>query len=467
MEFVQKIRQFSSKFHMLKPQTGVLVGLSGGADSVALLEVLCQLREELSLQLFAVHIHHGLRFTADRDAAFCEALCKEKNVPIALEYVDVRSLAKDGALSVEEAGRKARYDVLERYRSLQHLDVIAVAHHKNDQAETMLFQLFRGSSLRGLTGIPYKRGHIIRPLMTVTREEIEVFLEDMHLSYMTDETNASDAYARNKIRHHILPVAQEISHHAVEHMAHTATQLLEVQDFLDAESNRFFAKYVVREKEEIIIPVNVLKEQHIALQKSVIMQAIDGVLESRRDITERHIESIVALLDRGGEKTLSLPKGLRVTKRYDSLHVSKDFTFNGEIKKEEVIVVEPGMQYVLPNGCVLEASFLTKENFKNIPKSDCIKWFDYDKITHTLVVRTRRAGDYLTIDEKESKKSLQDYLVNEKIPKSKRDDLWLLADDNHIVWVLGKRISARYKVSEQTEKILQISIGEAKDERTN
>ncbi len=460
MEFYQKIKQFTEKFHMLSPQAGVLVGLSGGADSVALLQVLCRMREEVGLRLFAVHVHHGIRSTAQRDADFCEMLCKQKDVEFVCEKADVTAFAKEQGITVEEAGRKLRYDIFERYRVLKALDAIAVAHHKNDQAETILFQLFRGSGIKGLTGIPYQRDYIIRPLLAVSREEIEVFLEQQGLDYVTDETNVSDIYSRNKIRHHILPMAEEVCAGAIDNMNRASTILKEVQDFMEEESRAFLERHAEHCEYQISVSVTALKERHIALQKYIILAAIEHMIKCRKDITERHVEGILSLLETEGEKSIDLPRGLLVKKQYDMLLFCKERVAEREnaLKQTEISVI-PGNVYLFADGRWLEATLIEDNNLENIPKSNCTKWFDYDKISNTLLVRTRQAGDYLTIDEKEAQKSLQDYLVNEKVPKSMRDEVLVLADDHHIVWVLGKRISTHYKVTEHTKRILQIHIG--------
>ena len=468
MNFQQKIKEFTQKYNMLCPETKVLVALSGGADSVALLEVLCALRKEMPLKLMAVHVHHGIRERAEHDAVFCKVLCKQKEVAFACERIDVPALAKEKGLSLEEAGRIARYEIFERYRKEYDLDVIAVAHHKNDQAETMLFQLFRGSGLRGLAVIPLQRDAIIRPLMAVTKEEIEAFLQEQKLLYVLDETNGCDEYSRNKIRHHILPQAEEICPAAVENMSRAAILLREMEAYMELQSEAFLKKHSLCENERISIPIEPLVNEHIALQKTIVMLAICQMLKSRKDITEKHIDAVLSLLDKEGEKNISLPQGYVATKQYGTLILGKEEAKDESgFSKPQEIIIQPGEEKVLPNGQWIETKIITVDNLENIPKSDCMKWFDYDKITHTLVARTRNVGDYLTIDEKGSKQSLQDYLVNEKVPKSDRDACILIADDSHILWVLGKRISAHYKVTEHTKRILQVSIGEAKDERKN
>ena len=460
MELEQKAKQFIEKFHLLPAGSCVVIGLSGGADSVALLDVLCSLREAYGLKLAAVHVHHGIRENAQADADFCRNLCREKQVDFFCEYVDVPKLAKKQGLSEEEAGRKVRYQIFEEYRQKLQMDVIAVAHHQNDQAETILFQLFRGSGLRGLGGMQPRRGNIIRPLLGVSRKEIEEYLKNKKIKYVTDETNACDEYSRNKIRHHVMPIAEEISFGATEHMSRSAGQLREVLDYMEGQATAFLEVHGEQLDCEWIISAAALTKQHIALQKMIVTEVLERAFQSRKDITEKHIDRILELLDKEGEKEVHLPKGGLVMKRYSQLvfkvaaeKTKKDFMASLPIK------IEPDETYILEKESVLRTRLFSCDNLENIPKNDCIKWFDYDKINSTLCLRTRMQGDFLTVSDNGARKTLQDYLVNEKVPKCEREKQLLLADGNHIVWVIGKRISAHYKVTEHTKRILEIYIG--------
>lgn len=462
MNFEQKVKRFIEKYHMLSEGAGVLVGLSGGADSVALLEVLWALREHWKIRIAAVHVHHGVRQEAWQDVELCKNLCAEKEIAFYCEYADVPKLALEWGLSVEEAGRKVRYMLFEKYRQQLELDFIAVAHHQNDQAETMLFQLFRGSGLRGLSGIPVQRGCIIRPLAGVSRLEIEEYLESRQQDYVVDATNLTDVYTRNKIRQHILPLAEEIAPGAIENMNRAGAQLREIQEFMQEQAESFLEKNSQREQnsEALHIQVAALKVVHPALQKAVIMTAIEQAFHSRRDITEKHVEAIRDLLNKGGEKVVNLPKAGVVIKTYERLtFLQKTATEECASLVFEQLEIRPNATYVLSDGRILKTELILENKMQNIPKSDCLKWFDYDKISGALALRNRTKGDFLTINEEGARKKLQDYLVNEKVPKNVRDELLVLADGQHIVWVPGMRISAYYKVTEQTQRILQVYIG--------
>ncbi len=463
MDFEQKIRQFIKKQHMIDEGAGIVIGLSGGADSVALLEVLCSFREEMSLRLAAVHVHHGIRDEAELDVEFCRKLCEEKQVTFFTEYAKVPELARQQGLTVEEAGRQVRYKQFEICRERLGFDVVAVAHHQNDQAETMLFQLFRGSGLRGLTGIPFKRDNIIRPLLAVSREEIEAYIKARSLNYVTDSTNAEDAYARNKIRHHILPVAEEITSGAVEHMNRTGMQLKGILQYMEEQVAVFLESHAVWQEGTCEVSAKALLEAHTALQSMIVLEAASCVFGSRKDITEKHVESILQLLEKDGEKRICLPGGARVVKNYDVLLFTKSRAkqmLNSEkMPNPAEIILEPGQTYTLPDGRVVKTRIFSANNLQNIPKGNCIKWFDCDKIIGVVSLRTRRQGDYLTVRDDGARKSLQDYFVNEKIPKSERNTILVLAEGQHILWVPGKRISAYYKVTKETKQILEVHIG--------
>ena len=462
MNFEQKVKRFIEKYHMLSDDSGILVGLSGGADSVALLQVLYELKEVWNLRIAAIHVHHGVRSEAWQDVEFCKKLCEEKGVPLYCEYADVPKMAQDLGISVEEAGRKVRYNLFEEYRKKLNLDLIAVAHHQNDQAETMLFQLFRGSGLRGMAGIPVQRGNIIRPLAGVSRKEIEEYLEVCGQDFVVDATNLTDIYTRNKIRQNMLPLAEEVAAGAIANMNRTAAQLREIQDFMDQQAEAFLEKNGHMEENDhaLQIQTEALKAVHPALQKMVIMAAIERAFQSRKDITEKHVEAICELLYKDGEKYVHLPKKGIVVKSYESLYfLHKAESKEGSKQDFESMEIQPGSTYCLADGRILKTELVLANKIENIPKSDCIKWFDYDKIKGVLVVRNRTKGDFLTINEQGARKTLQDYLINEKVPKSVRDELLVLADGPHIVWVPGMRISAYYKVTKQTQKILQVYIG--------
>lgn len=470
------------RYHMIAPGDTVVTGVSGGADSVCLFLILCELAEEMQLCLTAVHVNHGIRKEeAEKDAEYVECLCKERKVPFVLVQEDVKAYAEREHVSEEEAGRNVRYQAFERVLN-QHGSPdgkIAVAHNANDRAETMLFHLFRGTGLAGASGIKPVRGHIIRPLLCLRREEIETYLKEKQISFCIDRTNMEDTYTRNRIRNHIFPyVEKQVCRQAVEHMCEAADVLSEAENYIRKQAEAAYHRCVMAEDGGVELDIKRLSEEEPFIRRQVLLFGLEQVTEGRKDITSVHVKEIEKLLDKDGSKQISLPYGLvarrEPLKGYSSLRLCRegDREPAGCGERQAVITIPiPGMTAIPELGNVeftlLERGKLPPENeiadffsgkSQFIPQKSYTKWFDYDRITKSPVFRIREKGDYLTINGKLSRKKLKDYMIEEKIPKSRRDKLYVLADGSHILWVPGYRISEYYKITEYTKHILQVQL---------
>lgn len=462
---------------MLQAGDAVVAGVSGGADSVCLLFMLHAMQNEMPFTLYVVHVNHGIRGEAGADAAFAEALCKRLDVPFFLEEADVEAIAKRQRCSTEEAGRQLRYAAFKRILDSEAAQCkgrmrIAVAHNLNDRAETMLFNLFRGSGLRGLRSIQPIRSRegepdVIRPLLSVSRREIEEYLTSIGEKWCIDRTNDEDTYTRNRIRHHILPYAEEaVAKGAVANMGRAADILTETADFIEQETERAYKDCVVKESEsETVLLVKAVSDLHMFLRKQIILHCLERLTPARKDITAEHVEAVSALFTEAGNREIHLPCRLYIRRQYDVVCFEKyreeDVASEGEFLQERVLPI-PGegerTEIPLSDTEILECKVFICEKTVNIPQNQYTKWFDYDKIKKPLVVRTRRTGDYLTIDATGARKSVQDYMVDEKIPKQQRNGIYLIAEDSHILWVPGHRISSHYKIDGNTKRILQIQI---------
>ena len=449
---LEKVFSFVEKHHMLKSGDRVIAGVSGGADSVCLLLVLTELQKRMPLSIGVVHVNHGIRPEAGEDARYVEELCREYEIPFYLVEKDVHREALILKCSEEEAGRRVRYDAFSRIAEEFGADRIAVAHNSNDQSETMLFHLFRGSGLKGLSGIPPVRERIIRPILCLERKEIEEYLSEREVSYCTDATNYEDGYTRNRIRHHILPYAEkEIVSGCVAHMAQTAQMLSETEDYLE-EQTKEAIKTCVRETDgSYHIDVELLRKQHIVIQKRVLFTLTKNLSPHKKDISNIHIRDLMTLADREGNRMICLPCGITGRREYDRMILER--------KTFEI----PGRSDVLEGREIFRFTFL-KNSFgksKEVPQNEYTKWFDYDKIKGSLEIRTRRQGDYLTIADGRGgliHQSLKDYMINHKIPAGERDQIPVLAEGSHVVWLAGYRISEYYKIDENTQNILQVQL---------
>ena len=458
---VEEVLQYIMQYHMVEPGDVVIAGVSGGADSVCLLLVLEKLVAKLSITIEVVHINHGIRAEAGEDAEFVRKLCKDRQIPFHLICADVESQAKQEKLSTEEMGRKIRYEAFRQILGGRK-GKIAVAHNSNDRAETMLFHLFRGTGLTGACGIRPVQGEIIRPLLFLERKEIEQWLQEQQISFCTDATNLGDDYTRNRIRHHILSYAEkEIVHGATANMNRAAKQLQEADEYVMRQTLAAVERCCVftDHPKAVSVKLSLLQKEDPFIRKRLLFYAVCEIAGQKKDITEAHIQSIDKLLQGTGSKECMLPYQVHVYKQYEWVKIEKREAC-AEPSGEEYPELPVGIPSVIQVPLLGDVEFQTfpYEKSQIIPQKTYTKWFDYDKITTTLFLRPRQAGDYLTVNQQMGRKSLQDYFVDQKIPKENRDSLYVLAMDHHVIWVPGLRISEFFKITEQTEHVLQVRV---------
>ena len=469
---VSKVITFIDEYKMIEKDDCVAAGVSGGADSLCLLFMLLEYQKKVPFDLVVVHVNHGIREDAKEDELFVKKICEEKKIAFYGKNTDIKALAKKEHLSIEEAGRKVRYeafkDALTEYRREHNRQgKIAVAHHQGDSAETMLFHLFRGTGIWGMGGILPVNDNIIRPLLSSSREEIEHYLIKRNQPWCIDFTNEEDTYTRNKIRHHILPYANmEINEKATKHVADAALQMVSLRLYLEEEIKKM-AVDVEKSVEKNSICANIEKMQTypLFLQEQYLLAALNRLLPGRKNITSKHIRAMLDLLKKEGSKKINLPGNLEAVKEYDFLKIKQRVQEEPQ-KSKEILLQEAG-NICLPDNSILEISFMEGNQLERIEENKYTKYFDYDKIKYCLKMRYRQTGDYLTINDQGQKKSLKEYFIQEKIPASLRNNVWLIADDNHILWVIGYRISAYYKVTSETKNVVKITIRRDENVRKN
>lgn len=463
---IEKVYRYILEHNMLKDGDTVVAGVSGGADSVCLLLVLKELCARMPLKIYVVHVNHGIRSEASRDAGYVEELCANLGIPYYLVKTDVRQRAQKERISEEEAGRNIRYEEFNRVlESLGNAGTgkIAVAHTQNDCAETMLFHLFRGSGLQGLSGIRPVRGRIIRPLLCLEREEIESFLHFRGISYCIDRTNEEDTYTRNRIRHHLIPAAREmVNCNAVRHLNETARLAEEAEEFL-LRTARMSMECCVRIIAEKKLEINgdAYVKLDTCIRRYLLKDCLSGLAGSAKDITGQHIKECMGLFTKPVGKTIILPYGLQAVKTYDGIRLGYPDK-NCRHSVSDISVSVPG-RYCAEGLGTVEFTLIKSCDMQNIPEKTYTKWIDYDKIEQSLELRKRRAGDYLVLDQEGRKQSMKSFMINCKIPASERETMLLLADGSHILWIPGYRISYAGRVTEQTRRILQICMEEQKE----
>ncbi len=449
---------------MLLPGERVVAGISGGADSVCLLFVLLEWKKCFGLEFAAVHVNHGIRDRAGEDARFVEELCKRLEIPFYLRETDVRRLALERKCSEEEAGRDFRYEAFGEAAAAFGADKIAVAHNLNDRCETMLFHLFRGTGIRGLSGIQPVRDEIIRPLLWAERGEIEDYLGQIGQAFCTDATNEEDIYTRNRIRRHILPYAErEVAAGCVQHMGQTAELLSETEDYLERQTREALADCAERAGEACyILDCGAFMTFHPAIRKRMLYQLVKELSPGARDIARIHVTDLCGLFETAGNRRICLPFGISGRREYTRVYLERG-QCGTEITGAEEAFGEVFRKTFRTGFTVFPVEDLPRneENTLIFPENQYTKWFDYDKIKRPPVFRTRGVGDYLTIRDSQGRlchKKLKDYMVTEKIPRDRRERIPVLAEDSHVLWLVGHRISEYYKVDENTKRVLQVQL---------
>lgn len=473
-----KVRKYMEQFNMAEKGESVIVGISGGADSVCLYKILLELKKYFDIDIIAVHIHHGIRGDeADRDMNFVENMCKNDGVKFKCYKYNVPEYAKANGLSEEEAGRTLRYkafdevakELISNGRSVK----IAVAHNRNDSAETFIHNLCRGSGLKGLAGIPYKNGSIIRPVLCLTREEIERYLSEHNIAHIDDSTNFTEDYTRNKIRHRVLPYLNEnINDNSISHICQAADELREIEDYLSEITNYAYENIVSEHNNCIYINRKTLADEKEIIQKRVVRVCIEKAAGKLKDITRKHIEDVIDLCDRQTGRYIMLPYGIIARVQYENIILERENinkiidekNIEKDIRKDGVYTLgdeEFDVRIIDVEKEKINIKFLINQlkNYQNL----YTKCFDYDKIQFTVQLRYRESEDYLVINAKGQRKKLKSFFVDNKIPAEKRGMIPVFADGSHIIWIVGHRISEEYKVTEDTRHLLIISRLERKE----
>lgn len=470
---MEKVCKFIEKYHMIVNGDKVIAGISGGADSVCLLFVLLELRKSLDIDIVAVHVNHGIRGDSARaDEEFTVKLCRGHGIKCVVYHENVESIAKKRKQSVEEAGRNVRREAFEKTFREEQGTKIAMAHHQNDNAETLLMNLARGAGLKGLGGIRPVNGNVIRPLLCLTRGEIENYLEKNGYGWCQDETNDEDDYTRNRLRHLVIPVLeQQVNAGAVQHMNEAMEQIRMAWEYMEEQTTRVWNRCVAEMPDKAI---QIRKEgyagQPEAIQKILVRKCLIKAAGAEKNLSIVHVEAVMDLMEKQSGRSRNLPYSVKAVRNYDGVMLKKVAEKAGQQEEKEAdsgqyILKVPGITEIKELNLTICSRILEKSkdfSVNQIPQKSYTKWFDYDIIKGNLTVRTRRPGDFLVIDSAGNRQKLKSYFINEKIPADKRDICPLVTDEEQILWVLGYRISSACMVSDKTNRVLEIKVTEEK-----
>ena len=445
------------KYNLIENGDNIIIGLSGGPDSMALLYVLLDI-DEIDFNIHIAHVNHGVRGKeALEDENFVRDLAKKLKLPYYSTRVNMDEYAKEKGLSSEEAGRELRYGFFRKIATELGGGKIAVAHNKNDQAETILMRLFRGTGIDGLCGMDFISKDIIRPILDIERAEIEKYLEDKNIETRLDKTNLETIYNRNKIRLELIPYIKEnFNPNIIDALWRTSRIANIDNEFLELYTKKSYDNMVKKiEKDSIILDSHSFLKEEKSIQQRIIRNIIIYINGSIQGLTEQHISNILELFIKGGTgKSIDIIDNIIAKTSYDDLIIEKKKDI--EIKDYIYKIPINGSTYIEELGFKISTEIVSVNNLDIYTKDRFIKYFDYDKINKGLYIRNRKAGDRFVPYGMKGNKKLKDYFIDEKVPKEKRDLIPILVDEENILWIVGYRISDLYKITDATETALKI-----------
>lgn len=435
----------------------ILGAISGGPDSMAMLNCLVLLKKDLKFKLLIAHVNHGVRGEyAKRDQEFVKMVAKDYNIPYFTKNVDMVGYGKELGISSEEAGRILRYGFFREILSDYGGGKIAVAHNKNDQAETILHRIIRGTGLDGLKSMEFIKGDIIRPLLNISRKEIEDYIEQKRIKFVVDHTNLETDYTRNKIRLELLPYIKENFNpniiDSLYRLTRIATGEIQIIEEITTEKYNLIVKSAT--ENSIIFNGAIFKLESEAIRKRLIRKAIENISGNLHGIEEIHINDIIKLFqDAKTGKNIDISKGLRARVSYSDFIIELRNNTNPKLEAKKIEIGEN----VLEEFAIIISLELISADEIDFNNAD-IKYIDYDKVSGELWIRQRKSGDKFSPLGLGGSKKLKDYMIDKKIPQDKRNSIPILCDNSGIIWVIGYGLSDKYKITKETKQTLRIKL---------
>jgi tRNA(Ile)-lysidine synthase len=461
---LEKVKCYCDRNGLITIGDTILIACSGGPDSLALVDILLKLQKAYQLKLAVAHFDHMFRGAESKaDAEFVAAFCREKNIAYYQKTFDVPAYIKKTGFSPEEAARIVRYEFLRSVAKKIGDAKIATGHHQDDQAETVLIHLFRGAGSSGIGGIrPVSRG-IIRPLLSVTRQEIEEYCENNYLSPRIDRTNYQTDYLRNRIRLQLLPELIENFNPAMKTALCKSAEIIAAEhDFIRQSVERIWTDIVSHEGESIIFHREKFNQLHISQKRELFRMAIEKKQGNLRGISFKHVEKMIVLSEKGFVGTqIELPGNLIFKCNYQQMTLADSQAGIKKLDSLYVVLAPQGDTYIPALKATVQVEF-TDSFIKHADQNSL--FFDFDQLVPPLFIRYRQAGDRFRPSGMAGSKKLKDFFIDYKLERQKRDIVPILCDQQRILWVIGYRQSEYGKASEKTKKCLRVSI--RKDEKS-
>jgi tRNA(Ile)-lysidine synthase len=440
---LEKVREFIHKENLIPNNTKVIVGLSGGMDSMVLLDILIL----LGYRCTAAHCNFHLRGEeSDRDENFVKKWCKSIDIPFTSINFDTKQYAVDRKISIEMAARELRYNWFETLRRHHQADFIAVAHHKDDSVETVLLNLIRGTGIKGLTGISPKNGYIVRPLLGISRSEIEKYISERDIPYVTDSTNNEDLYLRNALRLNVLPILEKLNPSVKDTIYRTSKNVTEAEKVYSDSIQKAIKKAFNDNK----IDINVLK--HTASPRSVLFELLTPY-----NFTPSTIEDISESINSISGKIFFSERGSYSENKKYRLIKDRNFFLFEEVKEkceeDETYSIEEGIREI---NSPINLKIKELRAPVEIKYNRHFLYVDAEKIKYPLKLRKWRTGDWFIPFGMRGRKKLSDYFTDRKFSLKDKDDAWILTSSEDIVWIVGERNDDRFRITEDTKKIIII-----------
>ncbi len=459
MSLLKQVKKTVSKYELLESGDKVLVGVSGGPDSLTLLHLLNKIKADFELELNIAHVDHQLRGeAAQKDALFVKKTAEKMGISFFLKEFDVAKYQQEKGLSLEAAAREIRYDFFRKLAKEHSFDKIALAHHANDQAETLLIKFLRGSGLQGLKGILPKKDNLIRPLIEVNRSEIESYCEKNGLEPRLDETNLKAVHLRNQIRLELVPLLKkEYNNNLIETLNRSAKLLRADNKYLTKKASELLEKITESDSSQFSLKRKDFLNLDLALQRRLIREIFKSLTGNYKDLYYNNIKEVISFINNGetGRK-IDLPSDIILYLNYEELIFRK--------KINQIDYFKYKIKLGKNNLAELDYKIKAKVVKSNYPWYSIINQsnkvcLDFDKIGAEFYLRQRKAGDRFYPLNLDGSKKIKDFLIDEKVPAFKRDKIPIFTTlDDEIFWVGGYRIDDRFKITDETENILVIEI---------
>lgn len=456
---IDKVIKTINEYNMFCKGDKVVVGVSGGPDSICLLHILNKLKKEIGIELVVAHINHCLRGEeALKDQKYVEEFCKNINVKCFVKVAKVHDISNEKNISCEMAGREVRYEFFKEILNKVGGQKIALAHNANDQAETVFMRIMRGTGMEGLVGIkPVREEIYVRPILHINRSEIEDYCKKNKLNPRIDKTNLENIFTRNKIRLELIPYIKKNFNEDIIESVNRMSETIKIDnDFINEISKQIYRKYCKNTKDKVIIYKEAFNENEAVLTR-IIRMALEHLKGDLRNFEKIHIYDIIKIQKHTTGKKIMLPNNIEALNNYGdiNIYIKKD-----DIKKDdrEYKLTLNKVNKLPLEKLIIQLKLNNEKNPYNFNKNNLIKYFDYDKIKGDIKLRYRKNGDKISPLGMKGNKKLKDLFMDLKIPKNERDNIPLICFQNDIAWIVGYRISDKFKIDEDTKNILQIKI---------